>query len=203
MSGLSDVKERLQRVAETGNRVREQLMRLKGPEGEELKEQLRQRGKRIGIGVGLAMFGLSVVLVASVYIMLVLILLLNIALDRLWLSALLVVFFSFIFGGALTAAGVRIVKKNAQQMPWAGGEIVEQIKEAREEVKVAVGELQELARQKAEERQKKMQELMQQAKVVAPYAVGALAGLQLIKMVVRARRRRFKRLIQELLEEEE
>jgi len=203
VSGLSDVKERLQRVAETGNRVREQLMRLKGPEGEELKEQLRQRGKRIGIGVGMAVFGLSVVLVASVYIMLVLILLINIALDRLWLSALLVVFFSFVFGGALAAAGVRVVRKNVKEMPWAGGEIVEQIKEAREEVKEAVEELQELARKKAEERQERMRELVQQARVVAPYAVGAYAGYRLLKMVVRARRRRFKRLIEELLEEEE
>jgi hypothetical protein len=135
-----------------------------------------------------------------VYILAVLILLVDIALDRLWLSALIVVVGAFIFGGAVAVVGLGIIRKGAREIPGVGGELAQEIKGTTEEMKETVGELQEIARQEAEERKKQMQEMMSYVKVAAPYVIGAYLGYRLVKGIVKARRARLLKLVKELEE---
>lgn len=200
MSRISEARSRLRNLVGLGARMRGQIARLTGPAGEEIKGKVKESAKKIGIGVAIALFGLSVVAVAAVYVIAVVILLVNIALDRLWLSALIVVFGSFVLGGIVVFFGVATARKGAQEIPKVGGEVIEGIKSTGEEIKEAVEDLQEIARQEAEERQKQLQAVMQQAKAVAPYLIGAYVGYRLIRHVAKARRERLIRQIKELEE---
>lgn len=190
----------MQHLLHLSARIRSQLTGLRGPEGKAFKEKAKEGAKRMGIGAALALFGVAVVAVAAVYVLAVLILLVDIALDRLWLSALIVVLAAFIFGGALAAVGLGIIRKGAREIPGLGGEFAEEIKGTTEEIKETVGELQEIARQEAEERKKQMQEMMSHVKVVAPYVVGAYVAYRVVKGVMRARRARLLKLVKELEE---
>lgn len=201
MSKLSEAKSSVRRLVGLGSRMRGQIAGLTGPKGEEIKRKAKESGKKIGIGAAIAVFGVSVIAVAAVYIIAVVTLLVNIALDRLWLSALIVVFGSFILGGVVVLVGVSMVRKGAREMPALGSEVVEELKSTSEEIKETVGDLQKIAHQEAEERQRQLQQALQQVKVVAPYLVGAYAGYRLIKGVVRARRKRLIKQIKELEEE--
>ena len=201
VSRLSEMKQRLQHLAELGAKMKQQLERLKGPEGVELREKAKDAGKRMGIGAGISVFGVSIIAVAAVYIIAVIILLLNIALDKLWLSALIVVTGSLLFGAAVAIIGVSVARKAAKDMPKLGGDVVEQLKAASEEMKETVEELQVIAKQEAEERQKQMQELMEQVKKAAPYIIGAYVGYRVIKKMVRSSKTR-KRIILEEWEED-
>ncbi len=183
--------------------MKSQLTALGGPAGEELKGKLKESGKRIAIGAAVALFGLSVIAVAAVYIIAVVTLLVNIALDRLWLSALIVVFGSFLLGGIIVAVGISMLRKGAGGLKEPGEEVVGEIKSTGEEIKETLDELQEMARKEAEARQQQLQEAVNQLKVVAPYLVGAYLGYRLVKGVVKARRKRFLRQVKELIEEEE
>lgn len=200
MSRISEVKSRVQHLMHLTARIRGQVARLSGPEGKQVKEKAKEGGKRIGIGVAVAIFGASVIAVAAVYILAVLMLVLNIALDRLWLSSLIVVIGAFLFGGAVVAVGVKTIKKGAREMPVVGSEFVEEIKGTTEEMKETVGELQEIARKEAEEKQRQVQEVIRQIKPVLPYLVGAYLGYRVVKGVVKARRRKLLRMIREMEE---
>ena len=188
MSRLAEIRQRLRHLAELGVKMRGQLDRLRGPEGVGLRKKAKDAGTRMGIGAGIAVFGLSIIAVACAYIIAVVILLVNIALDRLWLSALIVVGGSLLIGGAVTVIGAGIAGKAAKDLPKLGGDVVQQFKEAGEEMKQAVEELQVIAKQEAEERRKQMQEMMEKAKAVAPYVIGAYIGYRIIKRVVKTRR---------------
>ncbi len=177
-------------MAELGARMREQLERLRGPEGEALRDKAKQAAARMGIGAGITLFGLMVAAVAAMYIVLVMILLVNIALDRLWLSALIVVAGLLIFGGAVAAMGVSIARKGARELPRMGTEAVQPLKETGEEIKAAVEELQDAARREAEERRKQAQELLGEAMKYAPYVIGAYIGYRLIKKAAKAHKKR-------------
>ncbi len=201
MSRLAEIKQRMQRLAELGAGMKQQLERLKGPEGAALREKAKAVGKRMGIGAGISVFGLAVMAVAAVYIIAVIILLVDIALDRLWLSALIVVAGSLLFGAAVAAVGASIASKAAKDMPKLGGDVVGQLKAAGEEMKETVEELQVIAKREAEERQKQMQGLMEQVKKAAPFIIGAYVGYRVIKKVVRSRGTR-KRIILEEWEED-
>lgn len=190
MSRIPEIRQRLQRMVELSGRMREQIERFKGPDGAALRDKAREAGTRMGIGVGVALLGLVVAAVASVYIIAVIILLVNIALDRLWLSALIVVAGSLILGGVIAAIGVGIARKAAKELPGMGTEAVQPLKETGEEVKAAVEELQEAVRQEAEERQKQVQELLGEAMKYAPYVIGAYIGYRVIKKAAKARRAR-------------
>ncbi|MDI6874796.1 phage holin family protein [Candidatus Solincola sp.] len=203
MSRISEVKTRVERLIGLGSRMKSQLTALGGPAGEELKGKLKESGKRIAIGAAVALFGLSVIAVAAVYIIAVVTLLVNIALDRLWLSALIVVFGSFLLGGIIVAVGISMLRKGAGGLKEPGEEVVGEIKSTGEEIKETLDELQEMARKEAEARQQQLQEAVNQLKVVAPYLVGAYLGYRLVKGVVKARRKRFLRQVKELIEEEE
>lgn len=201
MSKLAEMKQRLQRLAELSAGMKQQLERLKGPEGIELKKKAKEAGTRMGIGAGITVFGVTVIAVASVYIIAVVILLVNIALDRLWLSALIVVAGSLLLGAAIAAIGVGIARKAAKDIPKLGDEVMQPIKDASEEMKETAQELQVIAREEAEERQKQMQEILDQVKKVAPYVIGAYVGYRVIKKVVSSRRTR-KRMMLEAWEED-
>ncbi len=201
MSKLEEMKQRLQRLAELSARMKQQFDGLKGPEGIELRDKVKKAGARMGIGAGVAVAGLAVLAVASVYIIAVVILLLNIALDRLWLSALIVVAASLLLGAVIAAIGVTIARKAAKEIPKLGNEAVQPIKEAGEEMKETVQELQDIAKEEAEERQKQMMNLLEQAKKAAPFIIGAYVGYRVVKKVVRSRRMK-KRIMLEALEEE-
>lgn len=203
MSGISELKTRIERLIGLGSKMRSQLSALGGPAGEDLKNRIRESGKRIAVGAAIVLFGLSVIAVAAVYIIAVVTLLVNIALDRLWLSALIVVLGSFLLGGAIVAVGIGMLKKGAGGVKGPGEEVVEQIRSTGEEIKETLDELQEVARKEAEARQQQLNEALKQLKVVAPYLVGAYVGYRLVKGLVRARRKRFIRQIKELVEEEE
>lgn len=190
MSKLAEMKQRLQRLAELSAKMKQQLERLKGPEGVELRKKAKEAGTRMGIGAGISVFGLTIVAVASVYIIAVIILLVNIALDRLWLSALIVVAGSLLLGAAIAAIGVGMARKAAKEIPKLGNDVMQPIKEASEEMKETAQELQVIAKEEAEERQKQMQEMLGQVKKVAPYVIGAYVGYRVIKKVVRSRRTR-------------
>jgi len=201
VSRLAEIKQRLQHLSELGVKMKQQLEKLKGPEGVALREKAKEAGKRMGIGAGISLFGVTIIAVASVYIIAVIILLVNIALDRLWLSALIVVTGSLLFGAAVAIIGASIARKAAKDMPKLGGDVVQQLKEASEEMKETVEELQVIAKQEAEERQKQMQEMMEQVKKVAPYIIGAYVGYRVIKKMVRSRKTK-KRIILEEWEED-
>jgi len=190
VSRLADIKQRLQHLSQLGVKMRQQLEKLKGPEGIDLRNKVKGAGTRMGIGAGISLFGLTIIAVASVYIIAVIILLVNIALDRLWLSALIVVFGSIILGAAIAAVGAAIARKAAKDIPKISNEVMQPFKEASEEMKETAQELQVIAKEEAEERQVQMKEMLGQVKKVAPYVIGAYVGYRVIKSVVRSRKTR-------------
>ena len=188
MSNLTEIRRRLERLTQLSNSIREQFARLSGPEGQEMKKMAKEEGTKIGIGAGISFFGLLVAAVASVYILAVIILLVNIALDKLWLSALIVVGGFLIIGGLIIVIGAGMIKSSSKKISKMTSDVTENIKKATEEMKVEVEELQKVAKQEAEERQKQMAEMMEAAKVVVPVAIGAYVGYRIVKRVVRSRR---------------
>lgn len=199
MSNLPEIRRRLERLTQLVSRIREQFARLSGPEGEELKRKAKEKGTRIGIGAGVSFFGLMVTAVASVYILAVIILLVNIALDRLWLSALIVVLGSLIFGGVIIAVGAVIIKSSSKELSKLTKDITEEVKQAGEEMKAEVEELQAIARKEAEERQK---QVMDAAKTVVPVVIGAYIGYRIVKRVVRSRKEK-RRIMKEIMLKED
>lgn len=185
MSNLSEIKQRLDRLKQLGKTVQEQLKALKGPEGEALKKKAKKEGTRIGVGVGLSIFGLIFAAVASVYITGVVILLVNIALDRLWLSALIVVGGFMIIGGVIIAIGAAMARSSAKRLSRSKDDITKQMKQAGEQMKTEAEELVKLARSEAEIRQKQVADI---AKKAAPAVGVAFLACRLLKRAMKARR---------------
>ena len=201
MSKVAEIKQRMQHLVELSTRMKQQLDRLKGAEGVEMRKKAKEAGTRMGIGAGISVFGLAVLAVASVYIIAVVILLLNIALDRLWLSALIVVPAFLLIGAAVAFIGVSIARKAAKDIPKIGSEVVQELKDASEQMKKTVDEMQVIAKQEAEERQQQMKEMMEQAMKIAPIVIGAYVGYRVVKKMVRKHRARG-RILQEEFEED-
>ncbi len=197
MSNLSEIRLRLGRMAKLSSTIKEQLTKFSGPEGLEMREKAKQQGKRIGIGAGIAIFGVFVITGAAMYINALLIILLDLAMP-LWLAALIVVLGMFIFGGAMLGIGISIARKAAKDLPKLGGDATQTLKDAADEMKQTVEELQNVAKQEAEERQKQMKEMIAAIKPVAPFIIGAFVGYKILKRVSRSRKAR--RIIIEQLE---
>jgi Putative Actinobacterial Holin-X, holin superfamily III len=197
VSNQSEIRLRLGRLAKLSSKMREQLTKFSGPEGLEMREKAKQQGKRIGIGAGIAIFGIIVVTGAAIYINALLIILLDLAMP-LWAAALIVVFGMFIFGGVVAGIGVGIARKAAKDLPKLGGDTAQSIKDAADEMKETVEELQDIAKKEAEERQKQMQEMIAAVKPVVPFIIGAYVGYRVLKRVSRSRKAR--RIILEQLE---
>jgi hypothetical protein len=177
------MKDRFERLSELGGVLKERLSRLSGAEGEELRKQAKEQGKKAGAGVGIALAGAMIAMTAALYIILVIILLVDLALDRLWLSALIVVLGLMIVGGIMALVGVKKVSSSMKRLPKVGDNIIAEIKQAADEIKKTMEELQEIARKEREERQKQAKETMQKAKVYVPYFVGAYVGYRIIKRI--------------------
>jgi len=188
VSNLTEIRRRLDRLTQLSNSIREQFARLSGPEGQEMKKKAKEEGTKVGIGAGISFFGLMVAAVACVYINAVIILLVNIALDKLWLSALIVVGGFLIIGCLIIAVGAGLIKSSSKELSKMTSDVTKNIKQASEEMKVEVEELQKVAKQEAEERQKQMAEMMEAAKTVVPVVIGAYIGYRIVKKVVRSRR---------------
>jgi hypothetical protein len=173
VSNLPEIKRRLEKLTKLGDRMREQFKRLAGPEGEEAKKKAKESGKRIGIGAGLSFFGLVLASIAGVYVLAVIILVVNIALDRLWLSALIVVGGFLLIGGGIIAAGVSIAGPAAKNLSKAAEDVTNEMK------------LQVIVKQEAEVRQKQIAE---QAKVVAPAVAAGFLAYKVARRKMKSRR---------------
>lgn len=195
MSNLPEIKKRLDRINKLSNKMKEQFQKLSGAKGEEAKKRAKESGKRVGIGAGLSFFGLTVASVAGVYVLAVIILLVNIALDKLWLSALIVVGGFLIIGAGIIVAGVSIARPAAKEMSNVAQEVTKGIKQTGDEMKTEVKELQVIVKQEAEERQKQVTE---QAKIVAPAAAVAFLLYRMVRRMMKSRRekRRILRVIE-------
>lgn len=195
MSNLPEIKKRLDRINKLSNKMKEQFQKLSGAKGEEAKKRAKESGKRVGIGAGLSFFGLTVASVAGVYVLAVIILLVNIALDKLWLSALIVVGGFLIIGAGIIVAGVSIARPAAKEMSNVAQEVTRGIKQTGDEMKTEVKELQVIVKQEAEERRKQVTE---QAKIVAPAAAVAFLLYRMVRRMMKSRKekRRILRVIE-------
>ncbi len=192
MSNIPEIKRRLDRLTQLGKKMREQFTRLSGPEGEEMKKKAKKEGTRLGIGAGVSFFGLTIAAVASIYVLAVIILLVNIALDRLWLSSLIVVGGFLLIGGVIIAIGAGVAHASGKELSKATGDVTGQMKQTGKEIKTEVEELKELARAEAKSA----------APVAVPVAAILYLGLRLVKRMIKSRKekRRILRVV-ELYEE--
>lgn len=192
MSSLPEIKERLDNLTRLGNRMKEQVTGLSGPEGGDIKKKAKEAGTRMGIGAGMSFLGLAVAAVALVYSLAVVILLVNLALDRLWLSALIVVGGFLIIGGVILAIGVELARSSAKELSKTTGDITSRLKTTGEEMKAEVDELQKVVKREAGGRQHQVTEMVEKAKKAAPTAapvvVGAYLGYRILRRKIRSRR---------------
>jgi len=191
MSDLKEVKQHVDRLTQLGKSMPERVLGLKGPEGEAMKKKAKEEGTRLGIGAGISFFGLIFAAVALIYSLAVIILLVNIALDELWLSALIVVGGFLIIGGVLVAVGVVMARASVKGLSSTTKDLQKQIKQTGEEMKTEVEGL-----------QKQMAELAGSAKKAAPVAGPAVAGTYLVYRLLKrsVRSRREKRRILRVIE---
>lgn len=191
MSNLDEVKKHVNRLTQLGKGMPQRLMGMKGPEGEAMKKKAKKEGTRLGIGVGVSLFGVIIAALALLYSLAVVILLVNIALDRLWLSALIVVGGFIIIGGVLVAVGSLTARAGAKGLSSTTKDLKKQVKQTGDEMKTEVEGL-----------QKQMAVLGEQAKkaapVYGPVAIGSFIAYRLLKRAVRSRRekRRILRVIE-------
>lgn len=202
VSNMPEIKRRVKNLTRLGNTIKDQLTGLGGPEGEGTRKKAVKEGTRLGIGAGVSILGASLAAVAMVYSLGVVILLLNLAINRIWLSALIVVCCFLLLGGAVLAIGVELAKRSAKNLSRAGEDAKSQLKATGEEMKSEVDELQKIISLESKERQKQAAELVESAKKAAPVAAPAVAGAYVLYRVAkrRARSRRKKRAILGVIE---
>ncbi len=185
MSSMQEIKQRLDRMTELGNGMKEQLAALNSPE---IKKKTRAQGKKLGAGVGVSLLGMVVAFLASLYIIAVVILAVNAGLNKPWLSALIVVGGFLVIGGIIIGIGAAVAAPAAKEMKKTTEEIMNQMKKNSEAMKAEVEAMQELAKKEAEGRQEQARELLEQAKLAAPAAGIALLVLRFVHRRMKARR---------------
>lgn len=185
MSKILEIQQRLDRVSKLGKKMQELLTSMNKPETEAMKKQAKEHGVKMGIGVGISFLGLLIASVASVYILAVIILLVNIALDRLWLSALIVVGGFIFIGFGIIAAGASLASKSAKELSKVRAETTSQIKQTSEELKAEIAGLQEAAKEEAVELKG---QLAGPAKIFAPTGAAAFVGFRVLGRVMSRRR---------------
>jgi uncharacterized membrane-anchored protein YhcB (DUF1043 family) len=194
VSNLPEIKERLDNLTKLSIVLKDQFTGLQNPEGEALKKKAKAQGTRFGIGAGISFFGAMIAALALLYSLAVIILLVNIALDRPWLSALIVVGGFLVIGGVLLGIGAGIAKSSAKELSKTAEDVKKQLKDISNQVKSEVDELQKLLKQETDERQKQMAEMVTSAKkaapAAAPLAAGAYLGFRLIKRRFKSRKER-------------
>jgi Putative Actinobacterial Holin-X, holin superfamily III len=189
VSNIPEIKGHLDSLTQLSKGMQEQFASLKGPEGEAMKKNAKKAGTRIGIGAGISFLGVMVASLALLYSLYVVILLVNIALDKLWLSALIVVGGYLIIGCVVIAVGAGMARSSAKQLSKSSDDLKKQLKETGEAMKAEVDQIQELLKKEAEERQKQMADMLAQAKAAAPTAApAAIIGLLVLRMLRKRRR---------------
>ncbi len=211
MSRLDQIKQHLDRLKQLFSGMKERLRGRVDSLRPELEERLKKEGMRLGIGSGLILFGLAVLGVGAIYLVAALMLTLNLALERLWLSALIVVGALLLLGGLVAAVGASVARSSGKRMKelteGANQNAVAAAREIAEEVQKEVRELQELLQEEAEERRAQALRALEALRRLAP----ALAALLLLFAFIRRRRRRKRALkqagapvlIREVIREEE
>jgi Putative Actinobacterial Holin-X, holin superfamily III len=191
VSNIPEIKGHLDRLTQLSKGMQEQFASLKGPEAEAIKKNAKKAGARIGIGAGISFFGFMVASLALLYSLYVVILLVNIALDKLWLSALIVVGGYLIIGGGIIVMGGLMARSSAKELSKSTDDLKKQLKETGEAMKAEVDQIQELLKKEAEERQKQMAQMLEQAKAAAPTAApAAIIGLLVLRMLKKRRHAR-------------
>lgn len=194
MSKADEIKERIGRLSELGNRIRQHLENLKGPEGEKLKKKAADDGKKMGIGAGIAYSGFKILSVAALYVIAVIILLVDLALHRPWLSALIVVAGFLALGAVIIASGAMMARAAAKDLPKVINEATAPMKETGEMMKAEVADIQALLKKEAEDRQELLKQLIEKMKAnaskIGPAAGGGYVGYRLLKRAFRARRQK-------------
>lgn len=202
MSNIRDIRLRIGNLVRLGNRLKDQVTGLGAPEEEETRKRATKEGIRLGIGVGVIALGTALAAVAMVYSLGVIILLLNLAVGRLWLSALIVVFGFLLLGGAAVAIGVELVKSSTKGLTSTADDVTGRLKAIGEEMKAEAEELQKAVTQDTNDVGKQALELLESAKKAAPVAAPAVAGTLILFRLARrrAKRRREDRAILRVIE---
>jgi predicted PurR-regulated permease PerM len=194
VSNLPEIKQRLDRITQLSNGMKDQFKGLNSPER---KKKAKEQGTRMGIGAGISFFGLILAWLASLYILLVVILLVDLGIKKLWLSALIVVAAFLIIGGVVLAIGAVIAKKAGKELSANTQEMTAEVKKSSEEIKTEIEELQKLAKAESEERQKQLKELAEAFKKMSPAIIGGLMFLKWMHKKLK-RRKEKKRLFKVL-----
>ena len=194
VSSIAEIRRRIDAIRATLGGMRERVAGMMRSVGPELKEKLKKEGTRLGIGSGLSLFGLMVLAVAAVYLVAALILTLDLALERLWLSALIVVGALFLLGALVAGIGASVARRSARHLQEMAEEANQgasaTVKEMVGEVRGELEGLQELARREAEERRRQVLQVVDTLKRSAPAIVALMVLLALLR---RHRRRKRKK----------
>lgn len=194
MSKTDEIKERVGRLTELTDRMRKHVEILKGPEGAKYKERAANDGKKIGAGVGIAYSGFKILSVAALYIIAVIILLVDLGLNRPWLSALIVVAAFLVLGVIIIAVGAMLAQSAAKDLPKVINEATAPMKETGEQMKSEVTDIQALLKKEAEAQQEKLKQLVEKMKAnaskIGPAAGGGYVGYRLLKRAVRTHRQK-------------
>jgi hypothetical protein len=189
VSNLPEIKQRLDRITQLSNGMKDQLKGLNTPER---KKKAKEQGTRVGVGVGVSIFGLILAWLASLYILLVVILLVDIGIKKLWLSALIVVAAFLIIGAIVLAIGAAVASKGGKELSKTTQEMTSEMKKSSEEIKSELEELQKLAKAESEVRQKQMNDLLESLKKMSPAIVGGMVFLRLVHRKLKRRKEKKK-----------
>ncbi len=184
MNNLKEIRQDLEKLAALANRMKELASAFRGEKGEEIREQLKEKGRSAGVGVGMALLGVGIALVASIYLMVVVILILNLIFDRLWLSSLITVFGALILGGVLALVGIRKARNAVSGLPALGGGVIEEMKRTGEEMRETVSNLQVAAKKEVEAGKVRAREMANATLELAPYLLGMYLTFKIVKGTV-------------------
>lgn len=195
MSKVNEIKQRLDRLSQLGKKVQEQFAGMKGAEGEQVKSKAKKQGAKLGVGVGVSVLGAVTAAVAGLYVLAVIILAVNAALNRPWLSALIVVGGFLLIGGGVVAVGVSIARPAAKELSKTTEDLTKELKATSEEMKAEVEVLQKLVKAEAQQTQQQIKDV---APVAVPVAAGAYLAYRLFKRACNSRKekRRILRVIE-------
>lgn len=161
------------------------------------QERFKKEGGKMAAGAGLGVVGLALMGVAAFYLMIVVTLLVDLALDRMWLSALIVVGGTLVFGCIVAVIGAAIGRSGARRLQEATDSASQNAtalsNKAKDEIREEVEVLQVLVKEEVEERKRQAIEFLDLAKRFAPAAMVLL----LLFGLVRHRRRKRKKLLAE------
>lgn len=181
MNNFKEIRKDLEKLAALANRMKGLAAAIRGEKGEEIREQLRSKGRSAGIGLGMAALGAGIALVASIYLMVVVILILDLIFGRLWLSSLIAVFGGLILGGILAMVGLKKARNAMSELPAMGGGVIEEVKKTGEEMKETVSELQEAAKKEMEAGKARAREIAAATMELAPYLLGMYLTFKIMK----------------------